>query len=246
MTVEWNWERPDQLAGAMDRFLHDMARCEKLEPVEADLRDLGVTGVEFAAWKTAHPHGLGSDLVPLRDADGATTQPGRLFRVDGEHLFVQLDIAQPLPFADGSVDWVYAEHLIEHVPLSVAVGWLAEVHRILSPGGVVRLTTPDLRRYVEGYLADGGFFARHRKRIRAAGLGPPMPVRPAFMFNQLFYLYGHQWIYDVEELAYAAASAGFDAATVRACPFRTGARADVADLDRVFRNDETLYVELTR
>jgi predicted SAM-dependent methyltransferase len=237
----------------MDGLLRDMARCDKLEPLPpggpygaTQLRDQGITGIEFAAWKTAHRQGLGSDLVPLRDAGGSTTETGRLFRVDGEYLFLQLDICQPLPFADGAVEWVYAEHLIEHVPLAVATGWLAEVRRILCPGGVLRLTTPDLRRYVEGYLTGGGFFVKHRKRIRAAGLGPPMPQRPAFMFNQLFYLYGHRWIYDLEELTYVLASAGFDPAAVRACPFRAGARADVADLDRVFRNDETLYVEVTR
>ena len=253
MPAEWNWERPDQLSATMDRLLLDMATCEKLEALPdsgpvgtARLRELGVTGIEFAAWKTAHAHGLGSDLVPLRDTDGVVTEPGRLFLVDGEALFLQLDICQPLPFADGAVDWVYAEHLIEHVPLDVAIGWLAEVHRILSPGGVLRVTTPDLRRYVEGYLAGDGFFGKHRRRIRAAGLGPPMPARPAFMFNQLFYLYGHRWIYDLEELTYALASAGFAPGATQACGFRTGARADVAELDRIFRNDETLYVEATR
>ncbi|HKT06245.1 MAG TPA: methyltransferase domain-containing protein [Rugosimonospora sp.] len=244
---QWNWERPEQLGPVLDRLLRDMARCEKLEalPRPARLGELGVTGVEFAAWKTAHRHGLGSDLVPLRDAGGATTEPGRLYRVDGAYLFLQLDICRPLPFPDASLEWVYAEHLIEHVELDAASGWLAEVRRVLTPGGVLRLTTPDLRRYAQSYLAGGGFFARHRKRIRAAGLGPPMPARPAFMFNQLFYLYGHRWIYDLDELSHVLAGAGFAAGSVRACGFRDGARADVAELDRVFRNDETLYVEAT-
>jgi predicted SAM-dependent methyltransferase len=144
------------------------------------------------------------------------------------------------------VDWVYAEHLIEHVPLPVAVGWLTEIRRLLAPGGLLRLTTPDLHRYVAGYLDGDRFFATHRRRMRAAGVGPPMPARHAFMFNQLFYLYGHRWIYDLEEIRYVLSRAGFDPVTVRAHAFREGGRRDVAELDRVLRKDETIYVEVTR
>jgi predicted SAM-dependent methyltransferase len=236
----------------MDGILADLSRCEKLEPLpparpftRAHLRGLGITGVEFAAFKTRHPEGLGTDLVPLRAPD-ATTAPGRIYRVDGECYFAQVDICVPLPFADACVDWVYAEHLVEHVSLTEGIGWLREVHRILAPGGLLRLTTPDLRRYVEGYLRDDGLFAKHRRRLAAAGVGPPMPGRGAFMFNQMFYLWGHRWIYDEAELRHALGSAGFDPDTVAVQAFRRGARPDVAALDQVLRNDETIYVEVTR
>lgn len=249
--MEWDWEDPDQLAGVMEQFTRDLARCRTLEPTGItgpyrgeQLAELGVTGVEFAAWKTDHPTGIGSDIVSLR-SDTVTSERGQLYLVDGERYFVELDIAEPLPFETGCLQWVYAEHLIEHVPLPVAVSWLTEVHRVLAPGGVLRLTTPDLERYVAGYHDNDRFFAGHRRRLRAAGVGPPMPARRAFMFNQLFYLYGHRWIYDFEELSYLLTRAGFDSGAVRRCDFRQGARADVADLDRALRRDETMYVEVT-
>jgi predicted SAM-dependent methyltransferase len=236
----------------MDGILHDLARCEKVEPLPAPapfggehLRELGITGIEFAAFSTRHAAGLASDVVPLRAAEGSTT-PGRIFRVDGAGYFAQVDICQPLPFQDASVEWVYAEHLIEHVTLTEGIGWLREVRRILAPGGLLRLTTPDLRRYVEDYLHGGGLFGKHRRRLAAAGVGPPMPDRDAFMFNQMFYHWGHRWIYDAAELRHALAAAGFDPDSVRDCAFRRGGRPDVADLDQVLRNDETIYVEVTR
>jgi hypothetical protein len=64
------------------------------------------------------------------------------------------------------------------------------------------------------------------------------------MFNQIFYLYGHRWLYDLDELRYVLARAGFDPGAMRTCAFRAGARGDVADLDSVFRSDETMYVEI--
>lgn len=248
---EWDWGRPEDLSARMDAFLVESATCDKLEEVARPLLDrdilgdLGVTGVEFAAWKSRHPAALASDVVPLRAPD-AVAVPGRVYRVDGEAFFAALDICEPLPIADGSVDWAYAEHLVEHVSLSAGIGWLAEVRRILAPGGVLRLTTPDLETYVDGYRAAAPFFNRHRGRLRAAGVGPPMPPRRAFMFNQLFYLYGHRWLYDFEELQHALSAAGFAAEDVRRCSFRDGLRPDVADLDRVLRNDESMYVEVVK
>jgi hypothetical protein len=72
-----------------------------------------------------------------------------------------------------------------------------------------------------------------------------MPERRAFMFNQIFYLYGHRWLYDTDELRYVLSRAGFAPDAVRTCSFRSGARPDVAALDSIFRNDETMYVEVT-
>jgi hypothetical protein len=76
-------------------------------------------------------------------------------------------------------------------------------------------------------------------------VGPPMPERRAFMMNQIFYLYGHRWIYDLEEIRYALTEAGFAPDAVVERSYREGARPDVADLDTPFRRDETLYTEAT-
>lgn len=252
----WDWQDPDGLEATLERFTADLAVAEKLQQVRSELprtraglAELGITGIEFAAFTTEHPHGLATDLVAMRgpsDKQGrrAVTEPGPLYRVDGRGLFTQLDITKPLPFEDDSVDWVYAEHLIEHVPLLDAIGWLAEVRRILAPGGLVRITTPDLGAYAAAYLeGNKNFFARHRHRLSVMRVGPPMPDRRAFMVNQIFYLFGHRWIYDQDELRYALTQAGYPPDSVTSCAFRTGRRRDVACLDTFFRSDETIYME---
>lgn len=246
----WDWEDPQGLDEVMARFTENLTACRSLATVRAavprtraDFAELGLTGIEFAAFRTAHPQGLGTDLLPLRTPAG-TTEPGPVYLVDGTHHFTQLDINDPLPIADAAVDWVYAEHLVEHVPLGTAVAWLREVRRVLRPGGVLRLTTPDLAAYVHGYAdRQGGFFARHRRRLRTLKVGPPMPDRPAFMINQIFYHFGHRWIYDEAELRHALATAGFTGWDIRRHDYREGARPDVAALDTSFRRDETLYLE---
>lgn len=267
---EWDWHDPDALDAKFESFTANIATFDTLElvaptpPIDrATLRAAGITGIEFAAFKTQHPEGLATDLVSVRarkqgsaDAQSAgapldaaadseapfVTHRGPMYRVDAESLFTELDIAEPLPFDDDSLDWVYAEHLIEHVPLPIAVGWLKEVRRVLAPGGLLRLTTPDLAVYVEGY-GGGGFFAKHRRRLAMVRVGPPMPARRAFMINQIFYHFGHRWIYDADELRFVLGEAGFDAERIAVCGFRTGARPDVADLDTSMRSDESIYIE---
>ena len=47
---------------------------------------------------------------------------------------------RPWPFPDGSFDEVHANDVIEH--LTDVIGSMEEIHRISSPGGVVRITVP--------------------------------------------------------------------------------------------------------
>ena len=111
------------------------------------------------------------------------------------------------------------------MPLDSAIAWLREIRRLLRPGGFLRLSTPDLRRYVEGYLdPEGSFFAEHREvlrqipKFRESGV----PDRRGFMVNQIFRYFEHQWIYDLEEIRAAAAAAGFDPDAVTECSFQAG------------------------
>ncbi|MDT4899202.1 MAG: hypothetical protein QOJ78_132, partial [Pseudonocardiales bacterium] len=64
-----------------------------------------------------------------------------------------LDATTTWPLADGSVSVVYADNVIEHIPLAAGRAMLAEAYRCLQPGGVIRLVTPDIRGHVEMYLA---------------------------------------------------------------------------------------------
>lgn len=56
-----------------------------------------------------------------------------------------------LPFADGTVDVIYASHLIAYFDRVEIVALLAEWHRVLKPGGTLRLATPDFWRMSQLY-----------------------------------------------------------------------------------------------
>ena len=123
---------------------------------------------------------------------------------------ISLDATQPFPFADGVFDYVYSEHMIEHVSWSEGRAMLFECRRVLKPGGVIRLVTPDLRRLMH-------LLAGPLSEIEEAYLDysisayrlPSGPSRAVHVVNNFMRAWGHQHIYDEAALREQLAVAGF-------------------------------------
>ncbi len=81
-----------------------------------------------------------------------------LLNQDRRELFLGMDdvlvhdLKKGIPAPDGSVDAVYHSHLLEHVDRDAVPAFLAEIWRVLRPGGVHRVVVPDLERYARDYL----------------------------------------------------------------------------------------------
>ncbi len=58
-------------------------------------------------------------------------------------------------FSRGSVDLIYACHVLEHVPHRELPGILANWFLRLKPGGILRLSLPDFDRIIEIYVDQG-------------------------------------------------------------------------------------------
>ena len=195
------------------------------------------------------PGCLNIDQIPMVDSQGKAAGPGNLVRVhlDGQVLYyLQHDMTQAFPVASQAFSWGYSEHFIEHVTPEQAVAWLMEMRRLIAPGGLLRVTTPDLKKYIDGYCDPANrFFKLHTERMEAfTGNKGSVPQRRAWMVNQIFRFFKHQWIYDFDEIVHIGTLAGFDPNGIMREEFQSGLLEDVVMLDSPERNDETLYVEL--
>lgn len=64
------------------------------------------------------------------------------------------DIRNGLPYSSGSFDYVVSIHALPELPYCDLDRALAELFRVLRPGGSLRLSLPDLDRALEAYRND--------------------------------------------------------------------------------------------
>jgi predicted SAM-dependent methyltransferase len=204
--------------------------------------------LEQIAWKgRALPVRLGSRLAPTwmtRRAQGASQVhlgcgPNILrgwanLDMGGPSGVVRFDCSRPLPFASGSVDVVFSEHFIEHVRRDQAVSVIRECFRILRPGGVLRLSTPDLAALVSEYLAG--------RTDEWLDMGWA-PRRPCDLMNEGMRLWGHQYVWDEDALTAVLVEERFS--TVVRVSWHESDHADLRGLEsRPFHGD--LILEATK
>ena len=72
-------------------------------------------------------------------------------QIEGE--IVVHDLQKGIPAADDSADAVFHSHVLEHVDRDAVPGFMAEVLRVLKPGGIHRIVVPNFERHVRDYLA---------------------------------------------------------------------------------------------
>lgn len=62
------------------------------------------------------------------------------------------DATRGIPFPDRHFSVVYHSHMIEHLRPHDVPAFLRDCHRVLEPGGILRIATPDLERLCAVYL----------------------------------------------------------------------------------------------
>jgi predicted SAM-dependent methyltransferase len=113
------------------------------------------------------------------------------------------DIRNQLPYEENMVDFIYSEHVIEHFNREDGLRLLADFYRILKHNGVVRVATPDLDYIVFKYC----FFWWKQDWIKKYGY--EWIKTKAEMMNISFREWGHQYIYNNEELTRRLHETGF-------------------------------------
>lgn len=127
-----------------------------------------------------------------------------------------LDVTKPLPFEN--VDFIFAEHFIEHLAFEDGAKFLRECRRALKPDGVLRLSTPNLTWvWATQYRHDNS-------------QDDDASIRDCFNLNRGFYGWGHQFLYNRATLAAALKHAGF--ASVESLSYGQSGEAELRGLER--------------
>ena len=106
-----------------------------------------------------------------------------------------VDVRNGVPYED--LEFIFAEHFIEHLSFDDAQRFLRDCRRALAPDGVLRLTTPNL---------DWVWLTQYHLGQWQA---PSEAVRDCFWMNKAFRGWGHQFLYNVQTLTECLREAGF-------------------------------------
>lgn len=160
------------------------------------------------------------------------------------------DVTRGLPFKDGEASVVYASHVLEHLTRQQARFFVRQAHRVLAPGGVLRLVVPDLERLARLYLeqrANGGangkaandFMERMHTCLDYSNSAPPLKLYRKFLDTL-----SHKWMYDTSSLTEVMASAGFT--QLKRCGYLESRVPMIAQVERPNRFEDGICVEGVR
>ena len=136
-------------------------------------------------------------------------------------VFINHDLRRGLPLPDGSCDYVYSSHFLEHLEYGEGLRLMRECHRVLRSGGTFRAALPNFRTMFQAYL-DGnqGFF----ESVNLGEVRPDVEEGTESLVD--FVNYGvyqggeHKSIYDEEKLTKVLRQIGFR--SVAAVPYQEG------------------------
>ena len=131
-----------------------------------------------------------------------------------DHTFLYHDLALSLPLKQNSVDFIYSSHFFEHLFKDDAARLIESCAGVLKPGGVIRISIPDLAYAVSLY---------------SLGRKAEMLDDYFFVEGKGSYLARHKYMYDFDMIRDVLERSGFS--NVTRCEYQQGLTPDINLLD---------------
>lgn len=156
--------------------------------------------------------------LQLNIGSGLFTLPSPWINIDfSGNADLVMNLQWGLPFSEGSVDYIYGAHFFEHMDYrSGAMKLLKDFHRILSPGGKLRLAVPNISGYISAYAnSNDAFFedrCRHNPFLKfylKCKLEHVLDYAGAGMRSRAGEFFEHKFGYDFDLLSTMLYEAGF-------------------------------------
>lgn len=122
---------------------------------------------------------------------------------------IYLNGAKRFPLPDNHFESVFCEHVLEHLSSLKICCFLRECFRVLKPGCVIRIATPDLDFFLEmmakpNHPKSQQYLNWFRSRKKGLRISANVAV-----LNSVFYEHGHRHLVNYQTLAQYLEDAGF-------------------------------------
>lgn len=126
---------------------------------------------------------------------------------------LRLDASGPLLFPDNSIGKIYVSHLLEHLAPHQIRNMIKECYRIIEPGGIISVSVPNARIYLDAYSASKKLPLDIYCKYGRTGL--TYKTRIDYV-NYIAYMGGHHHhMFDEESLTIFLSEAGFRDVRIR-------------------------------
>ena len=163
--------RVDELGAQIDKLQQQLA-VVKQHNIDMQMSKFEAAGLESRAREGKLRLHLGCGRNTLSGWLNADLYGWRLNDGEGwlvnraKEIVLSINVGTtPLPLPDGSCEFVYTSHMLEHLMHPVQTQLLMyEINRVLAPGGTVRVVVPDAAVWLRGYVEqDERFFSTVRR-----------------------------------------------------------------------------------
>lgn len=156
-------------------------------------------------------------------------------------LTLHYNVTKGVPLDSDSLLGINMSHILEHFTREEGLKVLKECHRVLAPGGVLRVSCPDLLVYAKAYVArDSSFYDSTAIRMACCYEGL-ITYGDRFISKAYDNDNGHKWFYDAESAMQLLQLAGFT--KLRQSFLHDSVLPNIEEVEPAYRAPESFYVE---
>ena len=128
--------------------------------------------------------------------------------IGNKKIMPVIDVTKRFPFNTNTFDYVFSEHMIEHINYHDGIKMLNESFRVLKSNGKIRISTPDLQFLIDLYLDKNN---QHQNDYIKWSCKTYQLSEGSIteLINNYFHSWGHQFIYDKKTIESTLNKAGF-------------------------------------
>jgi SAM-dependent methyltransferase len=146
-----------------------------------------------------------------------------------------LDAREPFPVPGDRFDYVFSEHMIEHLTFVQGAHMIRECFRVLRKGGILRIATSDLLGILAVLTTPNTAEATEYAQWAVKFNKLPADENPGcHVGNKMFYGFGHQFLYDRATLSSLLSQTGF--VDVRECAVGVSTHISLQGVESHFRS----------
>jgi methyltransferase family protein len=195
INLDWVTHQHDSAQqGVYQKFVEMALKPKEVVPIGPEIRDVVATPQPGPQLQPQVP------LLRLNLGCGTNKLNG------WENHDADVDITKRLPWDDSSVGYINIEHCVEHVSYRSAIEFFKEAHRVLAPGGVLRITVPSLEQIAKCEDTSYYRFTTKWQQVGATKRGA---------MHAIIYAHGHEAAWNARLMRDTLYFAGFD--DVREC-----------------------------